>query len=179
MYNKVVSSSKTLSKGTHHYDSMMTSNGVLTNVANVLSKRNEKVHNEAYQKAKDNYLSKNPSYKDYTWVEIRSENWFDPSKAILIMPTYPFTKKKIDLKDYWPVMEDTNFRDNWKDMILVDTVPYDYEITYIDYISGKAKIENRINGDIQWVDFDKLSQDMNVSENYSLDDTFSKKYNDI
>lgn len=179
MYNKVISTSRTLSRGTHNYDTTMTSDGILTGIDNIINKRNEHIHIEAYNKAKENFLLKNPQYKEYSWIEIRNDDWYKPSNAIIIQPIWPFSKKRINLDKYWPNMNYDSTKNKWQDILISDGVPYDYEIVYIDYIKSKVKIRNRINDDIRWVDFDRLSKDMNVSANFSLDDTFSKKYNDL
>ena len=52
----------------------------------------------------------------------------------------------------------------------------DAEIIGLNYVTGKATLESRLNGITFEVDFDYINEDTLVSDEYSLKNTFTNKY---
>lgn len=102
--------------------------------------------------------------KKYPFITISPLGKYNNSKNFWIFKR----RGMLDLSYWWNV-EYNNFSDNTQD------INPNYEITYLNYITGKAKLYNRQEDKEIEIDFNKITGNMKVSEEYSLDNTFISK----
>ena len=122
-------------------------------------------------------------------IEIKSSEYWMPSSVIWKLKKWPFftlsphgnynknnpinfwrfkRRGTLDLSPWWN-SEYNNFSDDTQD------INPNYEITYLNYITGKATLYNRQDDKEIEIDFNKVTGNMKVSEEYSLDKTFISK----
>lgn len=109
-----------------------------------------KVHQMLYLTALEKCISeKNLSKETNNFVEdIVSKNYYDPSYVIVISRTYPFSKERISLSEWWPKYK--------FDLKAVD-MPYEYDINYKDYINGTYKMTSKFFDGLRSVKFNTLN----------------------
>lgn len=97
-----------------------------------------------------------------------AKTFYDPTYAIIISKRLDnknklnFRKLKIDLSKFWENEYNKEFLSKIKPLNEKnDEYPFN-EIVYYDYIQGKAKLENKVEGKIKWVRFDEISEDDNL-----------------
>lgn len=153
-----------------------------------VSNKYNDIHAQLYNDALSNFLkdlNKKDEFLDWTEeqietdtkiIEIKNTEYWKPSSVMIIKKIYPFTKYKYDLSEYW---NNYQHKEDKKidDLKILNEKLLAPEILNLDYIRGKAKIECRQQGVEFEVDFDYIDKDTLVSEEYSLDNTFSYKYN--
>lgn len=152
-----------------------------------------KIHNELYLDALNKFLSDEKILKSEQFViyngdldsimnntkiiEIKNSEYWQPSSILVISKKYPFYQKKYDLSEYW-----NNFQDksNIKisDIRMTKDDIKDPEIVFLNYVSGKAKIESRLNNITFDVDFNYIDENTMIGDDYSLSNTFTNKYYD-
>lgn len=114
--------------------------------------------------------------KTHKFIEIKADEYFKPSSVLCIGIDFPFERKKYDLSKYWNTI--TESRNN-KDISLLqldeDTIKY-AELIYIDYVKGKCKFKSKLTGEEFWTTFDYINDETKVSDTYSLDGTFTYKF---
>lgn len=113
---------------------------------------------------------------DIKIIEIKNTEYWKPSSVIIMKKVYPFSKHKYSLSDYWNNYQQKEYK-NIDDLKILNEKLLAPEILSLDYIRGKAKIECRQQGVEFEVDFDYINDNTLVSEEYSLNNTFSYKYN--
>ena len=108
-------------------------------------------------------------------IEIKHDEYLKPSDVLIVNTQYPFGRKKYDLTDYWNTVPEKRTS---KDMSLLhvdeDTIKY-AELVYIDYIQGKCKFRSKLNGEEFWTGFDYINEDTIISDDFSLENTFTYK----
>lgn len=113
--------------------------------------------------------------KTHRIIEIKNDEYWQPSTIIDIKTTYPYKKSIISLEKYW------NMTQGFRDIDIYDVKNTlenikDAELINLDYIKGIAKIRSRTN-DIEFnVPFKYLDENINVSDEMTLNDTFGYKY---
>lgn len=122
-----------------------------------------------------NYTDKNDIIENTKIIEIKMKEYWIPSSIIVICKKYPYKRKKYSLEPYWNTYQDKS-KIQVSNIKMLDEEINDAEILYLDYINGKAKVESRMN-DIQFnVDFEYITEDTMISEEYSLENNFTNKY---
>lgn len=116
--------------------------------------------------------------KNYTFIELKKDEYYLPSRVIVKKTTAPFNSKIYDLTEYW---DDYEFKEEFKDLseywIDEDSVR-DAELIYIDYINGKGKFRSKYTQKEFWVDFKFINNDTRISkDDFSLANTFTYKLN--
>ena len=135
-----------------------------------------KIHNELYNKALKKYAEENYESLEnlefrYKIIEIKNENYLFPSK-ILLISKQDFTKKNVDLSDYWNTnylrKEITNI---FNDLLISDENKKNIEIEEINYYNGTITFKNKFNNKKFTVNVDKI--DFNPVYKEKLTNTFS------
>ena len=151
----------------------------LTKFSELTSDKYNNVHRELYDDALCKYLSENNIDKETFFlenkiIEQKADEYWMPSKVIVMSRTYNngYSKYVIDLAPYW---NDTQaYKEYDHTEIKTSNSKYnDNEIIYINYVSGEVTLKSRSTGEIQYVDFKYVDGDTPVSEDYTLDDTFT------
>lgn len=155
-----------------------------------VSNKYNDIHLQLYNDALYKFLKNLQYEKDfYNWndeeiknnikiIEIKNKEYWKPSSIIIIKKVYPYTKHKYDLSKYWNNYQKKDEK-NIDDLKILDEKLLAPEILNLDYIRGKAKMECRQQGVEFEVDFDYIKEDTLVSEEYSLNNTFGYKYNNL
>lgn len=108
-------------------------------------------------------------------VEIKNDEYWQPSSIISISDVRPYKKETIDLSPYW------NMNQGYEDLTVYDVKVTneninDSELVDINYINGKATIRSR-QSDVEYkVPFKYLNGDIDVSDEMTLNNTFNSKY---
>lgn len=139
-------------------------NQIINNVcvSDVLNSKEEKIHKILFENAL-NKLKANYSYytdENYSFIEYRvSTDYLQPSKVLIISKRYPYTKKTIDLSDYWDTYKFNKEYDK------IDNTDESLEIIELLYTSGKALIKNKYTGEEFTLDF-KQCKNIPYSEDW-------------
>jgi len=107
-------------------------------------------------------------------VEIKNNEYWQPSSIIVISDVRPYKKEIIDLDNYWNMSQ--GYEDlNVQDIKVTNENLNDVELIGINYINGKAKVRSRMN-DLEYeVPFKYLNGDISISEDMTLNNTFINK----
>ena len=109
-------------------------------------------------------------------IEIKNSEYWMPSTIYVISSVRPFTKEIVNLDKYW------NMNQSMQDITVYDIKNTnenisDSELYEINYINGQAKIRSR-SADIEYTaPFKYLDGNINVSEEMTLNNTFTSNYN--
>ena len=107
-------------------------------------------------------------------VEIKNDEYWQPSSIIVISNVRPYNKVIYDLDKYWNMnqqYEDANISDI---KILSEDIN-DAELIELNYVNGTAKFISRMN-DVEFtVPFKYLDSNVNVSDDMTLNSTFIYK----
>lgn len=108
-------------------------------------------------------------------IEIKNSEYWMPSHIRIINKIAPYKKYNVDLTKYWNF--DQVNKCNWKELKITKDNILDSEITEINYINGKAKVQSR-NSNVEYeVPFKYLDDTIDVSETLILDRSFETKNN--
>lgn len=118
-------------------------------------------------------------YKKYhKIIEIKNSEYWMPSKVRIINKISPYTKVNVDLSDYWNMIQ-SNDNSNIEDLMISKETILDSELIEINYVTGKAKLQSRMNDIIYEVPFKYLNENINISDDMTLSNTFLSKYNNL
>ena len=110
-------------------------------------------------------------------IEIKNSEYWMPSSICVISTNKPYKKEIVDLSKYW------NMNQSMNDISIYDIKNTneninDSELYEINYITGIAKIRSRSTGLEYETPFKYLDGDINVSEDMTINKTFTAKYNE-
>lgn len=116
--------------------------------------------------------------KSHKIIEIKNSEYWQPSTIVIIGKRRPYRKTHIDLKPWW------NWYQSKKDKVITDIkitkdILYDSELVFLDYVKGIAYMRTKLDGIEYTVDFDFLDENIAVSDDYSLKNTFTSKIRNI
>lgn len=180
---------KNLNEKLHNYDNLIYSSRPVK-FSEYINHKYDKIHNQLYLDALNKFLSDESilKYKQFSTfknledikmntkiVEIKNDEYWQPSHILVMSKKYPYYQHKYDLKKYWNTFQDKSFQKIVDIKMLPDDI-VDAEIIGLNYVTGKATLESRLNGITFEVDFDYINEDTLVSDEYSLKNTFTNKY---
>lgn len=119
-------------------------------------------------------------------IELTGKEYWIPSQVIFKLKHYPFlvispnysNEFKINNKQLWSSTAPgkLSLRYWWNNYTYIDDVlkeKYEkYQIVYLDYVKGIATLENKNYGDKIEISFNDIYGNMEVSDEYSLKNTF-------
>jgi hypothetical protein len=145
--------------------------GKIIEIITYIEKTNEKLINTYFKK--QSLINYKNTHKI---IEIKNDEYWQPSSIIDISTIRPYKKTIINLEKFWNMSQSYNDIDVYTIMNTSEKLN-DCELIGIDYIKGIAKIRSRIN-DLEYdVPFKYLNEDIDVSDELTLKDTFGFKYN--
>ena len=144
-------------------------------VGSVLSDKNSILHKRMYDVALSRLLeSLGLSESDCSIKEIPAKSFFDPSSVIISLVKFPFDEKTYSLSEFWPEYLLSRKMSNLPGTFL--EAPS--EIILKDFVSGRAKVLNRLTSETITIPLDIVPGNIGLSENIDLDNlTFSSKMN--
>ncbi len=114
-------------------------------------------------------------YKKYhKIIEIKNSEYWMPSHARIINKISPYKKITVNLSKYWN-MNQSNSESKLSDLKISKENILDSELVEINYVNGKAKIQSRINDITYEVPFKYLDENINISDDMILSNTFVNK----
>ena len=137
-----------------------------------------------YNKNKDDLMSlyNNDFYnlfnKYHKFIEVKNSEYWMPSSVYIINKVKPFLKKVIKLDEFWNNIQ-SNSNSEWNEIKMTNENILDSELTYINYVSGIAKMYSKSNDMTYEIPFKYLNSDTNVSDEMTLENTFTYKYNNL
>lgn len=118
-------------------------------------------------------------YKKYhKIIEIKQSEYWMPSSVYIINKISPYTKTVVDLSKYWNMIQRNEIA-NIDDIKISNENLKDFELIELNYVSGKAKLQSRIEDIICEVPFKYLNENLNVSDDMILSNSFLSKYNEL
>lgn len=155
-------------------------------VSELVSDKNNAVHAELFNDALLKFVSSRNwplsyLYENYKVIELKNDEYWKPSSIIILSrmynnETHSFTKEKIDLTSYWN--SELSFKNKTHTTLKIakDDNINDYELIDINYVTGTATLKSKLTGNTIDVDFDHIDDDIKVSDDFSLTNTFSYMY---
>lgn len=152
-------------------------------VSEYLSDKYNIVHKQLFNNAVETYLKTNNIdngvfYQNNKVIELKNDEYWKPSKLIILSREYEngFTKTVVDLTLYWNT--ELSFQNKTYKNIKFDNENInDFEITYIDYVKGKATIKSKTTDKEYKIDFDDIDSNMGISDELVMNDSWSQLYN--
>ena len=152
-------------------------------VSEYLSDKYNIVHKQLFNNAVETYLKTNNIdngvfYQNNKVIELKNDEYWKPSKLIILSREYEngFTKTVVDLTLYWNT--ELSFQNKTYKNIKFDNENInDFEITYIDYVKGKATIKSKTTDKEYKIDFDDIDSNMRISDELFMTDSWSQLYN--
>ena len=118
-------------------------------------------------------------YKKYhKIIEIKNSEYWMPSSIKIINKIPPYTKINVDLTKYWNMIQ-SNDISKLSDLKITNENMLDSELIELNYVNGKAKVQSRTNDTIYEVPFKYLDENVNVSDEMILSNSFISKYNNL
>ena len=118
-------------------------------------------------------------YKKYhKIIEIKNAEYWMPSHIRIINKIPPYTKINVDLSKYWNMIQSNN-TSKLSDLKITNENMLDSELIGLNYVNGKAKVQSRTNDTIYEVPFKYLDENVNVSDEMILSNSFISKYNNL
>ena len=118
-------------------------------------------------------------YKKYhKIIEIKNSEYWMSSSITIINKIPPYTKINVDLTKYWNMIQ-SNDTSKLSDLKITNENMLDSELIGLNYVNGKAKIQSRTNDTIYEVPFKYLDENVNVSDEMILSNSFISKYNNL
>ena len=127
---------------------------------------------------KTNNIDNGVFYQNNKVIELKNDEYWKPSKLIILSREYEngFTKTVVDLTLYWNT--ELSFQNKTYKNIKFDNENInDFEITYIDYVKGKATIKSKTTDKEYKIDFDDIDSNMRISDELVMTDSWSQLYN--
>lgn len=109
-------------------------------------------------------------------IEIKNLEYWMPSSVRIINKIAPYRKYNVDLKKYWNNNQSNSEYNLSEIKITKDDNMLDSEVTEINYVTGKAKMQSRSNDITYEVPFKYLDENVDVSEDMVLKKSFTTKY---
>lgn len=127
-------------------------------------------------------------------IEVKNLDYDLPSSVIWRTKTYPFiilsvseSTIKLKPKDFWKGSQGTMSLSAWwipsinqlKNKNVINNFSKNisgYEITYIDYVRDKVTLYNKLNDSRMNVQLNDINSDTPLSEEYALENRFTKLY---
>lgn len=139
-------------------------NQILNNVGvyDVVSSKEEKIHEKLFNKALSEFKEQNKEYSDseYLFIEHRTSlDYLQPSEVVIIQKKFPYTKTTKPLNKYWG-----NYVFN-KKYDRIDNEDESLEIIEMIYTSNEALVRNKYTGEEFKLDF-KQCNDIPYSEDW-------------
>lgn len=119
-------------------------------------------------------VCKNYFINSHKIIEIKNSEYWQPSTIVIIGKRRPYRKTNIDLTPWWNYYQSKQDK-NIKDIKITKEVLQDSELVFLDYVKGIAYMRTKLDGIEYTVDFDFLDENINISDEYSLKDTFTSK----
>lgn len=118
-------------------------------------------------------------YKKYhKIIEIKNSEYWMPAHIRIINKIPPYTKINVDLTKYWNMIQSNN-TSKLSDLKITKENMLDSELIELNYINGKAKVQSRTNDTVYEVPFKYLDENVNVSDEMILSNSFISKYNNL
>lgn len=144
-------------------------------VGSMLSDKNSILHKRMYDVALSKLLeSIGLSGSDCSIKEIPAKSFLDPSSVIISLSKFPFDEKTYSLSEFWPEYILSRKMSSLPGAFL--EAPS--EIISKDFVSGRAKVQNRFTSETITMPLDIVPGSIGLSETIDLDNlTFSSKMN--
>ena len=131
-------------------------NQILNNVGvyDVVSSKEEKIHEELFNKALSEFKEQNKEYSDseYLFIEHRTSlDYLQPSEVVIIQKKFPYAKTTEPLNEYW---DDYVFNKKYD---RIDNEDESLEIIEMIYTSNEALVRNKYTGEEFKLDFNKCT----------------------
>lgn len=134
----------------------------LNNLIEEIIDEEELVDEEGYR------LSVKKFKQTHRCIEVKDDEYWKPSRVIIIDRNYPYKKHTYTLISKWNYHQSKN--DKFVKDIKINSDATDWEIVKFDYVKGLVTLYSRVNDEEMIVDFDYLN------ENIELSDEMSRKY---
>ena len=139
-------------------------NQILNNVGvyDVVSSKEEKIHEELFNKALSEFKEQNKEYSDseYLFIEHRTSlDYLQPSEVVIIQKKFPYAKTTEPLNEYW---DDYVFNKKYD---RIDNEDESLEIIEMIYTSNEALVRNKYTGEEFKIDF-KECDNVSYSEDW-------------
>ena len=157
----------------------------IVDVASYNDDKLEAIHRDLFADALENmfnelfrgkYSSVDDLLDHYRMQEIRDTEYYKASKIILQKKTFPFDRFNIDLSSWWNDFQGEIIASSIDDKLIDEEDKTYGKLVYVDYVAGRSKFINRMNGKEFWVQNscvkDRLGDRL-------LEDTFSEMYKNI
>ena len=117
--------------------------------------------------------------EDHKIIELKNEEYWQPSSIIIISNNMPYTKETIDLTKYWNNSQSNNNYDISNIKITNENMN-DIEICNINYVNGTADIISRSNDITYNVPFEYINENIKVSDDMVLgNESIVQLYNNL
>lgn len=144
-------------------------------ISDVVSDKQNMIHNSLYKDALNSFLIENPDFKSDRYIihelSDNTKNYYESSK-IVIFDSLEFKRYMYNLNVYWPKYVFINKKSVFNRFNI-----YEYELVDKNFNTGIDILKHRYSGEILFVPFGKIPDDINVSNGYLLSNTFTEKYN--
>jgi hypothetical protein len=150
------------------------------NFSDYVNDKHNIIHKKLYDEAlKEMIADKGYNVNNYNFIEIKQENYYEPSLVYVKSIYPPFSTEKISLKPYWNKYEYVEEHKNLDDMFLSDDINKDsLEIISINYVNNTVKYKDKLTGKIFTKSFKYVNEDSKYNlDELSLKNTFSYKLN--
>jgi hypothetical protein len=139
----------------------------------------DEVHKQLYDRALAKMIEdKGYDIDAYRFTEFPVSYYDAPSYVVVTYIRKPHSAEKVWLKEYW----DNNYfaPDNISPLsytfIEDESERSTLELQSVDYVRGIAKVHSRYSGKTAFVDMKFIDDDFPKSEDFSIDNTFTKQY---
>lgn len=150
------------------------------NFSDYVNDKHNIIHKKLYDEALNEMINDKGYDKDsYNFIEIKKDNYWEPSSVYVKSIFPPFDTEQISLKPYWNNYEYVEEHKEIDDMFFNEDInKYGLEIISINYVNNTVRFKDKITGKT----FDKSFKYLNENSNYNLDEvslhnTFSYKLN--
>ena len=111
------------------------------NFSDYVNDKHNIIHKKIYDEAlKEMIADKGYNVNNYNFIEIKQENYYEPSLVYVKSIYPPFNTEKISLKPYWNKYEYVEEHKDLDDMFLSDDINKDaLEIISINYVNNTVK----------------------------------------
>lgn len=165
-----------MTKSNIKYDSLIPSDSYLQSSSELVSRKAEDIHQQAYDIALSGWLKDHEEYREgYSIAEIRKKDFTEAPSILVTSSKYPFKKKTFSLKEYWDGITFSKRKENkWKELQVDEEGIGDAEIVHIDYVRGKVKMMSKMTGNEFEVGLSNINADTPVNDDkMGLTNTFT------
>lgn len=162
---------------------MLNSFTYLEKCEDIINDKSQLIHKELFDNAIINYIQDhiellhledgenqtNINYEDklnkqYIVIDLNdNETYLDSSHAILLSKSFPLTKIKIDLEDYWNKNYINIYKNiiNHESLLINENNLKESELDYVDFVKGKVYYKNKFTNKIFGIPFNKYHKQVN------------------